>query len=120
MRADRPEGRSDVAATINGSGYGPGVSDVADYLMELSREWGGLHSFVVTADRDKSGRPRMFLVLRHRPAYAGNDGDKELRTWTPFPCKDNKTLCGAMYRLCFELNEKLHRRRLEREAQTSF
>jgi|ERR1043165_3800664 hypothetical protein len=103
-----------------GSSNGPGVSDVADFLIELSREWGGLHNVIVSADRDRKGRPRMFLVLRHRPAFAQDVSDKEVRTWTAFPCPENRTLCGAMYRLCFEINEKLHKRKIEREAQTMF
>jgi len=109
-----------VATSSIGSGNGPGVSDVADFLIELSREWGGLHSIILTADRDRKGRPRLFMVLRRKPSFSGNTDGKEVRVWTAFPCPENRTLCGAMYRLCHEINEKLHKRKIEREAQTAF
>ena len=103
-----------------GTKNGPGVIDVADFVIELAREWGGLFSFTVTADRGRTGVPRLFIVLKRSPAFAGDNSDYTVRVWTTFPCKGNSTICGAMYRLCYEINEKLERGRLERETQKGF
>lgn len=103
-----------------GTNNGPGFQDVADFLIELSRTWGGLHRFRVAADRDRRGLPVLFVVLEHTPAFGGADDRGTVRSWSNFPCKGNVTFAGLLYRLCFELNEKLEVRRIDREAQTSF
>lgn len=99
---------------------GPGFADVADFLIELGRTWGGLHRFRVAADRDRRGLPCLFVVLEHSPAF-GRDGDgPNVRAWSNWPSASNQTFAGMLFRLCFELNEKLERRKVEREAQTAF
>jgi hypothetical protein len=102
------------------NGAGPSFADVADFLIELSREWGGLHRFRVAADRDRRGLPCLFIVLEHSGAFSGRGDGPIVRAWSNWPCKDNQTFAGMLFRLCFELNEKLERRRIEREAQTAF
>ncbi len=98
--------------------HGPGFADVADFLIELSRTWGGLHRFRVAADRDRRGVPNLFVVLEHTPAYGDDDDRKAVRVWSAYPCPGNNTFAGMLFRLCFELNEKLNARRLARERQT--
>jgi hypothetical protein len=99
---------------------GPGFADVADFLIELSRKWGGLHRFRVSADRDRRGVPNVFVVLEHSPAFSRGDDAGTVRVWSSWPCQSNSTFAGLLFRLCFELDEKLDKRRLVREAQTAF
>jgi len=99
---------------------GPGYADVADFLIELSRTWGGLHRFRISADRDRRGVPCLFIVLEHTPAFGGGSDAGTVRSWSAWPSSSNQTFSGLLFRLCFELNEKLDRRRIEREAQTGF
>lgn len=99
---------------------GPGFADVADFLIELSRKWGGLHRFRVAADRDRRGIPCLFVVLEHSPAFGNGDNEGTVRSWSSWPCKANSTFSGMLFRLCFELDEKLEKRRLERGTQTGF
>lgn len=99
---------------------GPGFADVADFLIELGRTWGGLHRFRVAADRDKRGLPCLFVVLEHSPGVGKGGDGPTVRAWSNFPCAGNNTFAGLLFRLCYELNEKLDRRRIERERQTAF
>jgi hypothetical protein len=99
---------------------GPGFTDVADFLIELSRKWGGLHRFRISADRDRRGVPNVFVVLEHSPAFSRDGDGCAVRVWSSWPCKGNNTFSGLLFRLCFELDEKLDKRRIEREAQTAF
>jgi len=99
---------------------GPGYTDVADFLIELSGTWGGLHRFRVAADRDRRGVPCLFVVLEHSPVNGKDCNDKACRAWSQWPCASNSTFAAMLFRLCFELNEKLERRKVTREAQTFF
>jgi len=99
---------------------GPGYADVADLLIELGREWGGLFRFRVEADRDRRGVPNLFVVLERSPAFGHNASDKPTRVWSSYPCEANTTFAGLLFRLCYDLGEKLHKRKIEREAQTAF
>lgn len=105
---------------ISNKPSGPGFADVADCLMELSRTWGGLHRFRVAADRDRRGSPNLFVVLEHTPAFGNGSNVGTVRVWSAFPCAANVTFAGMLFRLCYELGEKLERRKVERESQTSF
>jgi len=105
---------------ISNNSAGPGFADVADFLIELSREWGGLFRFRVEADRDKRGIPNVFVVLERTPAFGSSGTDKPVRVWSSFPCAANATFAGMLYRLCNELDAKLTRRKVERELQTVF
>jgi hypothetical protein len=106
-------------ATPTGTVNQPGYIDVADFLIELSREWGGLFRFTVTADRGRRGIPCLFVVLKREPSQCGTDDRQTVRTWANYPNNSNSSLAATMYRLCFEMGEKLDRRRREREAQTA-
>jgi len=105
---------------VQGTQNGPGYSEVADYLMELSRTWNGLHTFTVGADRDRRGIPCLFVVLKHSPNVRDSGGKGEVRTWSNWPCSANRTFASLMFRLCFELDAKLGRQKIERESQTAF
>lgn len=98
---------------------GPGFVDVADVLIELSRTWGGLHRFRVSADRDRRGVPNLFVVLEHSTAFSSGDNRGLVRVWSSWPCTQNQTFAGMLFRLCYELGEKLERRKVGREAQTA-
>lgn len=107
-------------ATKTGTTNAPGYSDVADYLIELTRTWGGTHTFTVAADRDKRGIPNLFVVLKRKPWTGDVGGGNTTRVWSSWPCKANVTFSGMLFRLCYEIDGKLEQRRLEREQQTSF
>lgn len=107
-------------AKISNKTAGPGFADVADCLIELGRTWGGLHRFKVSADRDRRGLPNLFVVLEHSPAFHDHAGGSTVRVWSSFPCAANSTFAGMLFRLCYELGEKLERRKVEREVQTAF
>jgi hypothetical protein len=104
---------------ISNKPAGPGFADVADLLIELSRTWGGLHRFRVAADRDRRGVPCLFVVLEHTPSFSGGGDAGTVRVWSSWPCAANQTFAGMLFRLCYELNEKLDKRRIAREAQTA-
>jgi len=103
-----------------GTVNGPGYSDVADFLIELTRTWGGSHTFTITPDRDRRGLPNLYVVLKHRPWSDSSKSGASIRAWSSWPCGGNVTFSGLLFRLCFELNEKLERRKLDREKQTAF
>lgn len=105
---------------ISNKPAGPGFADVADCLIELSRTWGGLHRFRMAADRDRRGIPCLFVVLEHTGAFGGDTAEGTVRVWSNWPCAGNSTFAGMLFRLCYELGEKLERRKVEREAQTGF
>jgi len=102
------------------TGLGPGYQDVSEYLIQLSREWGGTFKFGVSADRDRRGVARLFVVLERRPAFADDGSGGTQRAWDPYPNNSSGTFAGTLFRLCFELESKLDRGRKERERQTSF
>lgn len=103
-----------------GTTNGPGYSDVADYLIELTREWGGAHTFTITADRDRRGVPNLFVVLKRKPWTGDVGGSHTTRVWSSWPCKANITFSGMLFRLCHEIDAKHHAAKLEREQQTFF
>jgi len=102
------------------NGLGPGYADVADWLIETSREFGGLHEFTITADRNSRGDACLFVVCKHRDAFSIDGERNTVRTWSRWPCNANSTFSGMLLRLCHELREKLERRKVTREAQTGF
>lgn len=103
-----------------GSKNGPGYADVADYLVQLTREWGGRFTYTLSVDRGRRGDPNLFVVLVRKP-WTGDAHDKhDTRVWSSWPCRDNVTFSGLLFRLCYELEQKLERARLEREQQTGF
>lgn len=103
-----------------GSGNGPGFADVSDFLMQLTATYGGSNTFTLTADRDRRGVPNLFVVLKHKPWTDKDTLVKELRVWSPWPCLGHQTFSGMLFKLCFEMEHKLEKRKQEREAQTSF
>jgi len=102
------------------NGLGPGYADVADTLISISREYGGLHEFTITADRNSRGDSCLFVVLKHRDAFSVDGERNTVRAWSRWPCAANSTFSGLLFRLCFELSEKLERRKVTREVQTGF
>jgi len=103
-----------------GTTNAPGYADVADYLIELSHEFGGLHSYTICADRDRRGVANLFVVLKHSAAFRRDRDDQDTRVWSSWPCPSNNTFSAMLFRLCFELDAKLTARKLEREQQTAF
>jgi hypothetical protein len=97
-----------------------GFGNVADRLINLSRKWGGMWRFDITADRDGAGRPRLFVVLERRRVDRDDNTDASTRVWTPFPGPHYGSFAANLYRLCDVADERLEAKRIERESQTAF
>lgn len=111
---------SENVDTNGRSGLGPGFADVSEYLILLSREWGGTFKYGVSADRDRRGNARLFVVLERRPAFSDDGSGGTQRVWSPYPNPTSGTFAATLFRLCYELESKLTRLKLERERQASF
>lgn len=106
--------------TRTGSVNQPGYSDVADFLVELTRTWGGGFSYAIRPDRDRRGDPRLCVLLERKP-WTGNGDDRSvLRVWDVWPTNGHLTFAGLLFKLCYQIDSKLEQRAREREAQTSF
>jgi len=105
---------------ISNNSRGPGYADVAEALIEVSRVWGGQFKFLVTADRDRKGAARLFLVLERQRVDTTDGTRGSTRVWTPYPTANFRTFAAALHSLCYELDKRLDRARIERESQTSF
>ncbi len=97
-----------------------GYGDVAQRLIDASRKWGGMWSYTVTADRSRTGEPRLFIVLERRRVDGDDHSDAHTRVWTAFPGSRFGSFASHLYELCDECDRRLEARAIEREAQTEF
>ena len=82
--------------------------DVAEYLQDLTRRWGGYFSYYGTFDVNRSGQVRLSFVLERREhVVLSQCVAHPRRVWGYFPCDSSRTITGLLFRLCYELDEKL-------------
>ena len=82
--------------------------DVAAYLKELTGRYGGYFSFTISFDVSREAGLRLSIVLERRDhvvlSMCNNHPKKQ---WEYWPNTKSSTFAGLMFRMCYELDERL-------------
>lgn len=100
-----------------------GVSfrDVAGFLAELEKRWGGYWSFTIAGATTREGQLTLSVMLERRDALVYTQCvSHPRRYWGKWPCNDAATFAGLLFLLCNRADSDLDERERSAIAQASF